>query len=655
MKVLGIVLLSLSLLALAAGGVESTMVINEIDVSSSGGQYYEFVELYNAGPSTINLLNYKLEVWFDDGEGSYFLDEQATKLLLDFNVTAGGYYVMCVVPGLIPGCVQELHDYEQGWLPDNGAYLVLFDPEGNQLDLVGYAQGSPVGESCETAPALSDDSVQASQTIARYPNGQDTNDNSVDFAAGCATPASANVLIADIEICFTTTLSDIVINEIDYTQPGSDNKEFIELHNRANYDQTSSNIASYVLNIIDDTNATVLTTALSAAGYQPNIPVHGYWILCVAGSADFCTGPGARPVGEAIFELPSAIDWLPNPGGESSSYSIQLVGPGGILDVLTYGGTQPGVTLGTGVDDIDRANEGRFGVSRYPDSWDTANNAENFRATCITPNDINTVTNVNCDPANSPSPSPTNSPSPSQTPTNSPTQSPTMSPTQSPTRSPTPSVSLSPTTTPSPSPVRNAIPSALALCEKEKIDDAEEEARLLAQRKKFCRQYVPESETKRDNEREAMEAAYEEAAQCWYDKAAECPVERRSEARFMAKELKVTLQLHNKEIDSIPKPKRGLARADKDDEVDVEGGKAKRWDILWDPLTEPYPEDLEYSLEYCEKKREYIRFYHKALRYKIIACNETRAYYDCQRDAYTRFKDTYEASNADCSEFSCEL
>jgi hypothetical protein len=200
------------------------------------------------------------------------------------------------------------------------------------------------------------------------------------------------------------------------------------------------------------------------------------------------------------------------------------------------------------------------------------------------------------------------------------------------------------------------IPSNLALCEKEKIDDAEEEARLMARRRQFCRVLVPESEEKRDQERSEMETIYDQASTCWYNKAATCPHDRRSEAKMMGRELKVNLELNNREIDSIPKPKRGLARAEKDgDKDDLAETKHKRFNILWQPLEEPYPENTQYSFEYCEKQREFIKWYHKALRSKITACNETRAFYDCQRDAFSRFRVAYTESYADCQEFNCEL
>lgn len=206
------------------------------------------------------------------------------------------------------------------------------------------------------------------------------------------------------------------------------------------------------------------------------------------------------------------------------------------------------------------------------------------------------------------------------------------------------------------------IPSDLALCEKLLIDDAEEEATLLAQRRQFCRVLVPTSEQNRDDSRQLMDNTYKAAHECWETAATDCPQDfKRSEAKLAFRSLKVSQELHSKEIDTIPKPKRGLAREDKEDSTEaVSGGKRKRqntgraWVPLWDPLTDPYKEDIPFSTEYCQKQLEYDQFYLKSLRYKIQACNETRAYFDCQKDAYVRFTGSYQAALDGCHNFTCE-
>jgi hypothetical protein len=300
---------------------------------------------------------------------------------LDFDVAPGGFYVLCVVPGLVPLCVQELHDQFEDWIPDAG-YMILRSPNETRLDTLGYSQGGvESADTCETAPTVGDGTAQG-ETLCRLPDGDDSDNNLLDFESCCATPGAPNRLAVAGQVCATTSLSDLVINEIDYTQPGGDTKEFIELHNRANYRQTGSTSNTYFISLMDSYNVTRWSVKMSVAGqFEPDVPQHGYWLLCVRDSSSFCSGSSFRTVGPASNQLnfDSATNWLPNPNATHPYFTVILTGVNSVLDTMTYGGTHPGVTPGQGVDDIDVTIESRFGVSRFPDSWDTNNNFDNFR------------------------------------------------------------------------------------------------------------------------------------------------------------------------------------------------------------------------------------------------------------------------------------
>lgn len=60
-----------------------------------------------------------------------------------------------------------------------------------------------------------------------------------------------------------------------------------------------------------------------------------------------------------------------------------LAAGGGVQDAVTYGGTNPGITEGVGLGNIDKPIESRYGLSRWPDAYDTNNNTMNWQASYV--------------------------------------------------------------------------------------------------------------------------------------------------------------------------------------------------------------------------------------------------------------------------------
>jgi hypothetical protein len=152
-------------------------------------------------------------------------------------------------------------------------------------------------------------------SISRWPDGADSSDNADDFKHRCRTPGLTNSASAASACCQSESDTNIVINEVDYTQSGGDSAEFIELHNRG-FAAITSTIDNYRLRIIDSANATIFTVTLSGPGFPLSIPVHGYYTLCAQGSG-VCRGNGARAAGTPNATngfIPSATNWIPNPG-----------------------------------------------------------------------------------------------------------------------------------------------------------------------------------------------------------------------------------------------------------------------------------------------------------------------------------------------------
>lgn len=389
------------MLALAATWASASLVINELDVVSGGYPANEFIELKNAGSSTINTAGWQVALYaYDAGSGAVELVD--TQTLVDFDLGPGDYYVLCIYPERVLLCTQEVKTRSDGtavllnWIPRQNATVVLRDPSNNQVDMVGY--GSPATgtglssdwyEGCDAAPA--DSATWVGTAIARWPDGEDTDDNEADFEHRCRTPGLTNdgAAVAS-ESCTSPGDTNLVINEVDYTQDGgNDTREFIEFHNRGFVAISSALDGGFRLRILDSANATVRDVSLSGRNYPFVVPVHGYYTLCTLVS-EVCDGHGARvvdtPATTSNGYINKTTNWIPNPGDDGHAfYTIQLLRQSGSLiavqDTVTYGGgTLSGYTPGTGVADLDASGTNRLGISRWPDGYDTKDNSNDWSA-----------------------------------------------------------------------------------------------------------------------------------------------------------------------------------------------------------------------------------------------------------------------------------
>jgi hypothetical protein len=135
--------------------------------------------------------------------------------------------------------------YVQNGAPDA---LALFDTASNTvLDALSY-EGSVTAAIINGAPgaynlvegtattAMDVDAVPGS--LNRVPNGVDTDDAATDWSfLATPTPGALN-----------GASGDIVINEIDYDQPGSDPDEFVELYNPSSDPMALSGLALVFVN-----------------------------------------------------------------------------------------------------------------------------------------------------------------------------------------------------------------------------------------------------------------------------------------------------------------------------------------------------------------------------------------------------------------------
>ncbi len=155
------------------GGGDTLVRINEVMTGSTGAAANEFVELVNAGSASADLSGFKLVYRSATGTADTTL---AT--IPDGTVLAPGSFYLLAGSGYA-GSAEPDRSLATG-LASSGGGVGLRDASGALVDSVGY--GTATNAFVETAPAPAPPTVDApGSSIARVPDGNDTNDNSVDF------------------------------------------------------------------------------------------------------------------------------------------------------------------------------------------------------------------------------------------------------------------------------------------------------------------------------------------------------------------------------------------------------------------------------------------------------------------------------------------
>lgn len=184
------------------------LVINEIDYDQPGLDSAEYVELYNAGPNPVNLADFKLVLFNGSTSGTGNVPYDSVQLPSQ-TLNVGSYFVICGNSGKVPNCnltfvaasnaIQNAAS-ATATTPSPDAVYIQDVQQGNIIDVVSY-EGDCIAPYFETAgvPAANSDTVVADTimsrfySIGRYPDGTDSNNNSVDFNRMCSTPGAANV------------------------------------------------------------------------------------------------------------------------------------------------------------------------------------------------------------------------------------------------------------------------------------------------------------------------------------------------------------------------------------------------------------------------------------------------------------------------------
>jgi hypothetical protein len=172
----------------------------------------------------------------------------------------------------------------------------------------------------------------------------------------------------------------IVINEIDYDQPGADQAEFIELKNSGSI---TINLDPFALDLVNgEGGGAEVYQAIDLPG--ADIAPGGYYVVCT----DVAT------VANCDLEAPIAIQ---HDGPDAIALLLGTV----VIDTVSYeGDTGAPYTEGSGngLQDLGVTGYEYSSISRLPDGVDTEANNSDFGLYCITPGEPNSAGTVPCSP-----------------------------------------------------------------------------------------------------------------------------------------------------------------------------------------------------------------------------------------------------------------
>jgi predicted extracellular nuclease len=330
------------------GSAASTsLVINEVDYDQPSTDTAEFLELKNVSGAAIDLDAYRIELTNGATAGSVY----QTIDLPSASLAAGDYYVVCASTTTTANCDLDVapdSNLIQNGAPDGMRLMlgaVTVDALSYEGDTTGSTEGSGVG--------LDD---TADQGLSRCPDGADGDVNNTDFSLRAISPGAANACAGP----------KVVINEVDYDQPGTDGAEFLELKNTS---AAAASLDPYVVELVNGSGGAVYATfdlpAVSLAGGD-------YYVICASTTTTANCDLDVSPDSNLIQN--------------GSPDGLRLVLAGTTVDALSYEGDTAGATEGSGTGLEDLADQG---LSRCPDGTDTDVNNADFSLRAVTPGAAN--------------------------------------------------------------------------------------------------------------------------------------------------------------------------------------------------------------------------------------------------------------------------
>ncbi|HAD11028.1 MAG TPA: hypothetical protein DCF33_01185 [Saprospirales bacterium] len=172
----------------------------------------------------------------------------------------------------------------------------------------------------------------------------------------------------------------IVINEVDYDQPGADAAEFIELKNIS---ANPVSLNGWSVELVNGANGgAVIYSTINLPNV--NLAAGAYYVIC----ANNANTPNCD------LDVAPNADLIQNGAPDG----IGLRNAGVLVDAVSYeGNTGAPYTETSGVGLVDGAGAANQGISRFPDGTDTdVNNVDLLSNVCISPGLPNLNTTANC-------------------------------------------------------------------------------------------------------------------------------------------------------------------------------------------------------------------------------------------------------------------
>ena len=167
----------------------------------------------------------------------------------------------------------------------------------------------------------------------------------------------------------------VVINEIDYDQPGTDSAEFIELFNSGS---SIISLDNYVIDLINGSNSSSYRN-INLNSFS--IDAGSYFVVC----------SNASLVANCNYSFISSNGWFQNGAPDA----VALYENTTLLDSLSYEGLLSPYTEGETLAIKDN-NTGIISISRIIDGMDSNNNLLDFELGCITPGSTNIAGTGDC-------------------------------------------------------------------------------------------------------------------------------------------------------------------------------------------------------------------------------------------------------------------
>jgi len=257
-----------------------TVLINEVDADQVSTDSAEFVELFDGGTGNTNLDGLSLVLYNGSDDASYLAFD-----LDGFSTNASGYFVLCGDAGNVANCDLDVSPNTN--LVQNGAdavALVSGDATAfpndtpvttiNLIDAIVYDTND--GDDAGLLVLLNAGQPQVNEggggnstvhSNQRCPNGSGGARNTSSYQQSAPTPGAANA-------CGAPAPLEVIINEVDADQAGTDSAEFVELFDGGNGNTDLSGLALVLFNGSDDASY----LAFDLDGFSTNGA--GYFVLC---------------------------------------------------------------------------------------------------------------------------------------------------------------------------------------------------------------------------------------------------------------------------------------------------------------------------------------------------------------------------------------